>query len=252
MTERTNDTAAGEETKREAKAGAPETAAPSEAGRAAEAAEAEAEAAPSFADFDVILASGSPRRRQLLQNAGVRFSVRAPEIDESLEPDLLAAPGEAVKKLAERKAGAVVQEVLAEDYTGLAMVLGSDTMVVLDGEIFGKPHSRSEAKGMLRKLSGRTHEVMTAVSVWAVMAPEAEKLSLGFRTFVETSRVTFKELDDVDIERYLDAGESYDKAGAYAIQGKGADLVERFEGDYDTIVGLPVTRLLEEYPELRR
>lgn len=252
MTERTNDTAAGEETKREAKAGAPETAAPSEAERAAEAAEAEAEAAPSFADFDVILASGSPRRRQLLQNAGVRFSVRAPEVDESLEPDLLAAPGEAVKKLAERKAGAVVQEVLAEDYTGLAMVLGSDTMVVLDGEIFGKPHSRSEAKGMLRKLSGRTHEVMTAVSVWAVMAPEAEKLSLGFRTFVETSRVTFKELDDVDIERYLDAGESYDKAGAYAIQGKGADLVERFEGDYDTIVGLPVTRLLEEYPELRR
>ena len=252
MTERTNDTAAGEETKREAKAGAPETAAPSEAGRAAEAAEAEAEAAPSFADFDVILASGSPRRRQLLQNAGVRFSVRAPEVDESLEPDLLAAPGEAVKKLAERKAGAVVQEVLAEDYTGLAMILGSDTMVVLDGEIFGKPHSRSEAKGMLRKLSGRTHEVMTAVSVWAVMAPEAEKLSLGFRTFVETSRVTFKELDDVDIERYLDAGESYDKAGAYAIQGKGADLVERFEGDYDTIVGLPVTRLLEEYPELRR
>ncbi len=252
MTERTNDIAAGEETKREAKAGAPETAAPSEAERAAEAAEAEAEAAPSFADFDVILASGSPRRRQLLQNAGVRFSVRAPEVDESLEPDLLAAPGEAVKKLAERKAGAVVQEVLAEDYTGLAMVLGSDTMVVLDGEIFGKPHSRSEAKGMLRKLSGRTHEVMTAVSVWAVMAPEAEKLSLGFRTFVETSRVTFKELDDVDIERYLDAGESYDKAGAYAIQGKGADLVERFEGDYDTIVGLPVTRLLEEYPELRR
>ena len=76
--------------------------------------------------------------------------------------------------------------------------------------------------------------------------------SLGFRTFVEKSQVTFKALEDVDIERYLDAGESYDKAGAYAIQGEGGKLVERYEGDYDTIVGLPVTRLLDEYPELRR
>ena len=217
-----------------------------------EASAPEEASAPSFADFDVILASGSPRRRQLLQNAGVRFDVRSPDVDESLEPDLLRQPEEAVKKLAERKAGAVVQEVLAEDYTGLALILGADTMVVLDDEIFGKPHSRSEAKGMLRKLSGRTHEVMTAVSVWAVMAPEAEKLSLGFRTFVEKSQVTFKALEDVDIERYLDAGESYDKAGAYAIQGEGGKLVERYEGDYDTIVGLPVTRLLDEYPELRR
>lgn len=217
-----------------------------------EASAPEEASAPSFADFDVILASGSPRRHQLLQNAGVRFDVRSSDVDESLEPDLLRQPEEAVKKLAERKAGAVVQEVLAEDYTGLALILGADTMVVLDDEIFGKPHSRSEAKGMLRKLSGRTHEVMTAVSVWAVMAPEAEKLSLGFRTFVEKSQVTFKALEDVDIERYLDAGESYDKAGAYAIQGEGGKLVERYEGDYDTIVGLPVTRLLDEYPELRR
>ena len=207
---------------------------------------------PSFADFDIILASGSPRRRQLLQDAGVRFEVRTADVDESLEPDLQANPEEAVKKLAERKAGAVVQEVLAEDYTGLALILGADTMVVLDGEIFGKPHSRSEAKGMLRKLSGRTHEVMTSVSVWAVMAPEIEKLSLGFRTFVEKSQVVFKDLSDAEIDAYLDEGESYDKAGAYAIQGKGAVLVDRYEGDYDTIVGLPVKRLLEEYPELCR
>lgn len=207
---------------------------------------------PSFADFDIILASGSPRRRQLLQDAGVRFEVRTADVDESLEPDLQANPEEAVKKLAERKAGAVVQEVLAEDYTGLALILGADTMVVLDGEIFGKPHSRSEAKGMLRKLSGRTHEVMTSVSVWAVMAPEIEKLSLGFRTFVEKSQVVFKDLSDAEIDAYLDEGESYDKAGAYAIQGKGAVLVDRYEGNYDTIVGLPVKRLLEEYPELCR
>ena len=158
---------------------------------------------PSFADFDIILASGSPRRRQLLQDAGVRFEVRTADVDESLEPDLQANPEEAVKKLAERKAGAVVQEVLAEDYTGLALILGADTMVVLDGEIFGKPHSRSEAKGMLRKLSGRTHEVMTSVSVWAVMAPEIEKLSLGFRTFVEKSQVVFKDLSDAEIDAYL-------------------------------------------------
>lgn len=250
MSERENETAREDLAEESAKA-ANEAAGSADAGAPDGTADTP-EAAVSFSDFDIVLASGSPRRRQLLRDAGVEFTVRTADVDETLEPDLQANPEEAVKKLAERKAGAVVQQVLAEDYTGLALILGADTMVVLDGQIFGKPHSRSEAKGMLRKLSGRTHEVMTAVSVWALMAPEAEKLSLGFRTFVEKSQVTFRQLDDVDIERYLDAGESYDKAGAYAIQGKGADLVERYEGAYDTIVGLPVERLLREYPELRR
>ena len=139
--------------------------------------------------LDIVLASASPRRKQLLEDAGVRFVVHASEVDETLEPDLLADPPEACKKLAERKAGAVVQEVLAEDYTGMAAVIGADTMVVCEGEIFGKPVSLSDAKRMLRCLSGRTHEVLTAVSVWMVAAPEPENISLGFRTFVDRSDV---------------------------------------------------------------
>lgn len=135
--------------------------------------EAEAEAATAPA-FEVILASSSPRRRELLDAAGVKFTVRTPAtpVDESLEPDLAADPEEAAKKLAERKAGAVIQEVLAENYTGMLIVIGADTMVVLDGKIFGKPRSASDGKHMLRQLSGRTHEVITAVSVWMVAAPQ--------------------------------------------------------------------------------
>ena len=199
--------------------------------------------------LDIVLASASPRRKQLLEDAGVRFVVHASEVDETLEPDLLADPPEACKKLAERKAGAVVQEVLAEDYTGMAAVIGADTMVVCEGEIFGKPVSLSDAKRMLRCLSGRTHEVLTAVSVWMVPAPEPENISLGFRTFVDRSAVTFRELTDEEIVDYLRKGESFDKAGAYAVQGAGADLVARVDGAMDTVIGLPVGRLLEEFPD---
>ena len=201
--------------------------------------------------FDVILASGSPRRRDLLEQAGIAFSVRVSEVDESLDADLLADPPEAAKKLAERKAGAVVQEVLAENYQGMAMILGADTMVVCDGEVFGKPKNLSDAKHMLRRLSGRTHEVVTAVSVWMVAAPEVENLSIGFRTFADATAVTFRELTDDEIADYLRKGESFDKAGAYAVQGAGADLVARVDGALDTVLGLPVERLLSEFPDLK-
>lgn len=202
--------------------------------------------------FEVILASNSPRRRELLNAAGVKFTVRTPvtPVDESLEPDLAADPEEAAKKLAERKAGAVIQEVLSENYTGMLIVIGADTMVVLDGKIFGKPRSASDGKHMLRQLSGRTHEVITAVSVWMVAAPNAEDVSLGFRTFADISRVTFRDLIDEEITDYLRKGESFDKAGAYAIQGEGASLVDHYDGSLDTIIGLPATRLIKEFPDL--
>lgn len=211
--------------------------------------EAEVAAAPSF---EVILASNSPRRRELLDAAGVKFTVRTPAtpVDESLEPDLAADPEEAAKKLAERKAGAVIQEVLAENYTGMLIVIGADTMVVLDGKIFGKPRSASDGKHMLRQLSGRTHEVITAVSVWMVAAPNAEDVSLGFRTFADISHVIFRDLTDEEITDYLRKGESFDKAGAYAIQGEGAALVDHYDGSLDTIIGLPATRLIKEFPDL--
>ncbi len=202
--------------------------------------------------FEVILASNSPRRRELLDAAGVKFTVRTPvtPVDESLEPDLAANPEEAAKKLAERKAGAVIQEVLSENYTGMLIVIGADTMVVLDGKIFGKPRSASDGKHMLRQLSGRTHEVITAVSVWMVAAPNAEDVSLGFRTFADISRVTFRDLTDEEITEYLRKGESFDKAGAYAIQGEGASLVDHYDGSLDTIIGLPAERLIKEFPDL--
>lgn len=210
--------------------------------------------------INIILASKSPRRKQLLEEAGVHFTVftGSTEVDETLEPDLLADPKEAVKKLAERKAGAVVQEVLALNPVGLGIVIGADTMVVLDGEMLGKPYSADHAREMLRKLSGRTHQVITGVSVWMLLLNETEErggdgnVSIGFRTFTETSYVTFKELTDEDINAYVATGETIDKAGAYGIQGKGAALVEKYEGDYDNIVGLPVDKLLENFPDLLR
>lgn len=209
-------------------------------------------AEPQEIPLRVILASGSPRREQLLREAGVTFTVRTPEspVDEELEPDLLADPPEAAKKLAERKAGAVVQEVLAENPVGMFAIIGADTMVVEGGEIFGKPRSLSDGKRMLRRLSGTTHQVVTAVSVWLVAAPDPEKISLGFRTFADTTQVTFRSLTDEEIADYLRKGESFDKAGAYAIQGEGAALVERIDGSLDTVIGLPAQRLLREFPDL--
>lgn len=138
--------------------------------------------------INIILASNSPRRKQLLQDAGVQFRVFTPTepVDETLDADLLAQPEEAVKKLAERKAGAAVQEVLAQNPVGLGFVIGADTMVVLDGEIFGKPYSADHAREMLRKLSGKTHQVITGVSVWMMLLNETEEnggdgnVSIGF------------------------------------------------------------------------
>ena len=202
--------------------------------------------------LEVILASASPRRRDLLAATGMAFTVRPPAnpVDEALDPDQLAMPEEAAKKLAERKAGAVVQELLAENPVGMFMVLGSDTMVVKDGEIFGKPRNLDDAKRMLRALSGSAHDVLTAVSCWMIAAPDPEKLSVGFRTFVDKSRVRFRELADDEIADYLRKGESFDKAGAYAIQGEGAALVERLDGALDTVIGLPAERLVREFPDL--
>lgn len=207
---------------------------------------------------NVILASKSPRRKQLLEEAGVSFTVftGSSEVDESLEPDLRAQPAEAVKKLAERKAGAVVQDIMAQNPVGLGIVIGADTTVVLDGEMLGKPYSADHAREMLGRLSGRTHEVITGVSVWMVLLNETEekggdgKVSLAFRSFSESSFVTFKELSTEDINAYVATGETIDKAGAYGIQGKGGKLVERLEGDFNNVVGLPVDTLLKNFPDI--
>lgn len=201
--------------------------------------------------IDIVLASGSPRRKELLEREGVEFTVRVSEVDEFLEPDLLRQPEEAAKKLAERKARAVLEEMLNEAYVGTAMVVGADTMVVVDGAIYGKPEDEADARRILGELSGRAHQVITGVSVWLAGAPANEEdIFIAFRSFAETSHVVFKELDDELIERYIATGEPMDKAGAYGVQGKGGEmLVERVAGDFDNVVGLPVKRLIAEFQE---
>jgi len=203
--------------------------------------------------MDIVLASGSPRRKQLLEEAGVRFRVIPSDADESIDEELCAHPEQAASAIADRKAGSVVQRLLAaeEPLVEPVLVIGADTMVVLDDAVFGKPHSASEGKGMLRKLSGRTHQVITGVSVWLVSPGDKGKVSMSHKTFADVSDVTFKQLSDDIIDAYLKKGESYDKAGAYAIQGQGRALVESYEGFYDNIVGLPVEHLLEMFPPLR-
>ena len=201
-------------------------------------------------EMDIVLASASPRRRQLLEEAGVRFRVHAVDADETLDSNLAAEPLEAVKKLAERKARAAVEELVTPDYDGTLVVIGSDTMVVLRGEIFGKPVDAADAERMLRALSGCGHDVNTAVSVWVVHAPKDQDISLFYRTFVDTTYVYFKELDDVQIAEYIASGDPFDKAGAYGIQSGAAPFIDHIEGSLDTVIGLPATRLLSEFPDL--
>lgn len=200
---------------------------------------------------DIILASGSPRRRALLDREDIRYTVFTSNMDESLSDDLKADPACAAETLAQRKAGAAVQALLAQPYLGQATIIGADTMVMLDGKIFGKPKFAEDAKTMLRQLSGRTHQVITGVAVWRVLASAPDKISVGHREFHVTSTVTFRDLTEQEIADYVATGESRDKAGAYAIQGEGAKLVASYDGDYDNIVGLPVTKLLELFPDLR-
>ena len=200
--------------------------------------------------YDIVLASASPRRRELLEQAGARFRVHAVDADESLDERLASDPVEAVKTLAQRKAAAAVEQLVSPDYDGTMVVLGSDTMVVLRGEIFGKPRDAAEAERMLRALSGCGHDVHTAVSVWMVHAPAGGDLSLAYRTFVDTTYVYFRQLADDEIASYIATGEPFDKAGAYGIQGGAGAFVDHIEGALDTVIGMPVERLRREFPEL--
>jgi septum formation protein len=178
----------------------------------------------------LILASRSPQRRAILEQLGVGFRVEAPEVDELATGE----PRRLVRENALRKARAV--DVADE------RVLGADTAVVLDGRIFGKPRDEEEAETFLRRLSGRTHEVMSGI---ALREPDG-----GERSDVAVTRVRFRRLERPDLAWYLATGEWSERAGAYAIQGRGAALVEEIEGDYWNVVGLPVAALLRLVPDL--
>lgn len=181
----------------------------------------------------LILASSSPRRKQLLEMAGLRFDVFVSDIDEQIQPN--ESPEQIVQALAYQKAKAV-HETNSEAY-----VIGADTIVVYDGQVLGKPKTKREACDMLRKLSGKTHDVFTGV---AIVAPQQETI------FVERTEVTFWELTDEDIVAYVETGEPMDKAGAYGIQEKGALLVKRIVGDYYAVMGLPLARTVRELKKM--
>lgn len=178
--------------------------------------------------MSIILASGSPRRRELLEMLGVPELRIIPAAGEEIAPQGVG-PGELVMALASAKGREVGAQCAPED-----VIIAADTVVWVNGGVFGKPHSRAQAFEMLSTLSGNTHEVYTGVSVIRDGHEE-----LGY----EVSRVTFRELSDDEIERYIATGEPMDKAGAYGAQGLGALLVERIDGDFFNVMGLPLCRL---------
>ena len=186
--------------------------------------------------MEIYLASKSPRRKELLERMGLEFTVRAVNTNETMDP--FRHPSDEVARVSLEKAKAVQPHCMPDD-----IIISADTIVVCDSLVMGKPHSESEAFSMLRRLSGRTHEVVTAVSLWMVAAPTIEDISVGFRTFVDRSAVTFRSLTDEEIADYLRKGESFDKAGAYAIQGLAAMFVIGLDGDYYNVMGLPVCPL---------
>ncbi len=178
----------------------------------------------------LILASGSPRRREILESVGAEFELLLPDVDETV-PSL--PPERTVMTLAERKCRAALRML---PHGSERIVVAADTVVAYRGEIFGKPHTPDRAAQMLRTLSGTRHTVYTGIAV-----------ARGDRITVECegSDVCFRELSEDEIRRYAATGEPLDKAGAYGIQERGSIFVRRIEGDYFNIVGLPVCRLAE-------
>ena len=178
----------------------------------------------------LILASSSPRRRYLLEQAGLTFTVIPSTVDESSVP--AGVPEDYVRLLAEAKA-----KEISASYPE-SWVIGADTLVLIDGNILGKPDSATEARQMLEALSGKTHRVLTGFCVCC---------KSGEHTFLETveSKVLFKTLSAGEIDWYIRTGEPFDKAGGYAVQGLGSFFVKRIEGSYTNVVGLPICEVME-------
>ena len=177
--------------------------------------------------MNVILASASPRRRELMGLFRIPFTVRVADIDETMDP--AAAPFDEVARVSRLKA-------LATPRTGEDVVIAADTIVVCEGRVLGKPHSEEEAVAMLTLLSGRDHQVMTGVTV--LMGEKAE-------TVTEVTDIHFRALSEKEIRAYVATGEPMDKAGSYGIQGGAALFCSRMVGDYYNVMGLPVCRLGE-------
>lgn len=180
----------------------------------------------------LVLASGSPRRREILGALGLTVTVRLPDPEETIVPG--ESPESAVLRLAEQKADSV-------SVAPSELVLAADTVVVLDGDLLGKPADDREAIEMLMRLSGRSHEVFTGLAL---------RVERRTESMVTRTEVTFRSFDRVECESYVATGEPLDKAGAYGIQGFGSALVERIHGDFFNVMGLPVATLLRLFDSL--
>lgn len=175
---------------------------------------------------ELVLASTSPRRKELLESLHFAFSIQAAAVDETL--DAILPISEAIQKIAALKAEAIAIK------NKEAIVIGADTLVVYQGNVLGKPKDEQTAFSMLKMLSGQTHQVLTGVAIHHCGRT---------MTFVETTAVTFYELRDEDIKQYLGENEYLDKAGAYGIQGYGKVFVKAIDGDYYNVVGLPIAKV---------
>ena len=175
----------------------------------------------------IILASQSPRRQELLKLTGLPFAIRIADVDETMDKSLPVQ--QEVTRVSRMKAQAIASGASPDD-----IVIAADTIVVIDGRELGKPHSEEEALAMLRLLSGRTHEVVTVLSVCKGSRIESEAV---------VTKVTFRALSDPEIRAYIRTGEPMDKAGSYGIQGYGAMFVSHLEGDYFSVMGLPLCPL---------
>ena len=192
----------------------------------------------------IILASSSPRRRELMAQAGFAFEVLVSEAYETIEAE---TPGEMVEVLSERKAAAVAEEIKKQGFAEESVLLvGADTMVAIDGKKLGKPKDEKGAEEMLEELSGRTHQVYTGVTLIRLKKAENGSILQESRTFSEGTDVSFYPLTKEEIRSYIATGEPMDKAGAYGIQGKAAVFVKEIKGDYNNVVGLPIARLYQE------
>lgn len=186
---------------------------------------------------NIILASASPRRRELLERAGIPFTVCPGQGEEQIT---VSDPAEVVEELSEQKA----REVFLKT-EGDILVIGADTVVAVNGKILGKPKDQEEARQMLRSIQGGSHEVYTGVTLL-----DREEGQERQRTFHVMTKVVFYPMSEKEIQRYVDTKEPMDKAGAYGIQGKAGIFVREIHGDYNNVVGLPAARLYQELKEM--
>lgn len=189
----------------------------------------------------IILASGSPRREELLLQMGLSFTISKANGDEVPKGE---TPGEIVEFLADQKAEEVANRSLGIENV---LIVGADTIVVLDHKILGKPASEKEAFDMLKNLQGRVHQVYTGVSLFQTDRQMAVKMD----SFHEITNVWVHKMDDWEIQKYIETGDAFDKAGAYGIQGPFGVFIDQIEGDYYNVMGLPIAALYQKMKELK-